>query len=77
MPRVVCTLPNASHLINGIRFASLGDAGGMVSEEIPDHIAEGFLGIRGYELHVMPSNAQTHVARGEGKKAALAQKETD
>lgn len=78
MSRVVCKLPNASHLINGVRFASLGDDGGMLSEEIPDHIAESFLAIRGYEPHVMPSEPrQHHEPKGDAKKAtAPAQKES-
>jgi len=66
MSRVVCTLPNASQLINGVRFASLGDGGGMLSEDIPDHIADAFLGIPGYTLHEAPKGE----AKGDGKKSA-------
>jgi hypothetical protein len=46
MPRVLCSLPNASTLINGVRFASVPD--GMLSEEISDEAAAAFAAIRGY-----------------------------
>lgn len=71
MPRVICSLPNASHMINGVRFASMGDGGGMLSEEIADHIAEGFLAIRGYQLHEMP-NPNPHDTRSSSAKNAAA-----
>lgn len=72
MPRVVCTLPNASHLINGVRFASLGEDGGMLSEELSDADAAAFLNIPGYEPHVMPSEPRAHhEPKGEPKRSAL------
>ncbi|MBI1207443.1 MAG: hypothetical protein GC191_09180 [Azospirillum sp.] len=48
MARVICASPNASTLISGVSFAS--DRGQMISEEIPDDVAAGFLGIPGYKL---------------------------
>lgn len=48
MPRVICTLDNASDEISGVKFHPLED-GGKVSDEISDEQAELFLGIPGYE----------------------------
>lgn len=46
--KVICTLPNASELISGVKFKYVPDVG-MVSEEIDDDTAEIFLSIAGYE----------------------------
>jgi hypothetical protein len=46
--RLLCTLPNCSELIGGVRFAPA--KGGMVSEEIPAEKAKRWLTIPGYEL---------------------------
>jgi hypothetical protein len=59
MPRVVCTLRNASHVINGWRFAELPD-GGMLSEDLPDEVAAEFLAIRGYAPFTMPRVTPLH-----------------
>lgn len=41
--------PNASTLINGVRFAPDPDGGGMVSEPVDDEQAAHFLAVPGYE----------------------------
>jgi hypothetical protein len=46
MPKVICTLPNASEEINGVKFVSHKD--GMISEEIKEDVAALFLSIPGY-----------------------------
>lgn len=48
MAKIKCTLPNASEEINGIKFAA--EDGAMVSEDISDDVAAGFLTIPGYVL---------------------------
>src|SRR5690606_21408172 len=45
--KVICTLPNASELISGVRFVS--HAEGMISEEISEEVAARFLCIPGYK----------------------------
>lgn len=47
MPRVICDLPNASDLINGVKFELLED-GRRISEEIDEDTAENFASIPGY-----------------------------
>lgn len=46
MPKVICTLENASELINGVRFVSHAD--GMISENVSDEVHASFLEIPGY-----------------------------
>lgn len=48
MPKVLCTLENASDTINGVKF-TLIEGVGRVSEEVTDSVAELFLSIPGYE----------------------------
>lgn len=48
MPKVICTRPNASNLINGVKFEP--HERGVISEDISDEKAEAFLSIPGYEL---------------------------
>lgn len=48
MARVICTLPNASTLINGVAF--IEDRGQMISAEISAEVAANFASIPGYEL---------------------------
>ena len=48
MPKVLCTLPNASDEISGVKFVS--HAKGMLSEDISDDVAAAFLEVPGYEL---------------------------
>lgn len=49
MPRVICTLPNASTLISGVKFEPHA-GGGMISENISDEKAKRFASIPGYEI---------------------------
>lgn len=49
MPKVLCTLPNASDRINGVKFTII-EGVGRVSDEIGAEAAELFLSIPGYEL---------------------------
>lgn len=44
--RVLCTLPNAAAVINGVNFEPV-DAG-MLSEDVPAEVAAHFLSIPGY-----------------------------
>lgn len=46
MPRVLCTLPNASDLISGVKFSATDN--GMLSEEIDAAMVEQFVAIPGY-----------------------------
>lgn len=46
MPRVICTLHNASNLINGVVFAP--HKLGVISEEVEQDVADAFLAITGY-----------------------------
>jgi hypothetical protein len=45
--KVICTRPNASTLISGVRFEAC-PSGGMISEEIDEETAAHFLSISGY-----------------------------
>lgn len=49
MPRVLCTLPNASAEISGVKFVSTAD-GGMLSEDLSDERAAEFAAIPGYTV---------------------------
>lgn len=46
MSRVLCTLPNASDLISGVKFSATDN--GMLSEEIDAAMVEQFVAIPGY-----------------------------
>jgi len=48
MPKVLCTLPNASEDIGGIKFAQ--HAKGMLSEDLSDEQAKRLASIPGYEI---------------------------
>lgn len=48
MPKVICTRPNASLNINGVKFAPTEDGTGVISEEISEEAAELFLLVPGY-----------------------------
>ncbi len=50
--RVLCTCPNASVMINGVGFFPV--EGGMVSEDIPEAVAAGFMAIPGYRAIIEP-----------------------
>jgi hypothetical protein len=49
MPKILCTLPNASSLINGIRFER-ADHGMQSVEDLPDEVAAGLASIPGYQI---------------------------
>ena len=61
MARVICTLPNASHLISGVKFED--HELGVVSEEISDDVAAEFAATPGYQM------AQDSVASKPKKQA--------
>jgi len=71
MAKVLCTLPNASELINGVKFDAHDK--GMLSEDIPDDQAAAFAEIPGYEL-VGAKPAEDPAATAE-KDALLARAE--
>ena len=48
MPKVLCTLQNASDEISGVKFVS--HANGMLSEDISEEVAADFASIPGYEI---------------------------
>jgi len=50
MPKVKCTIPNASNNINCINFEPI--PGGMLSEEIEQEHVDNFLLVPGFELYV-------------------------
>jgi hypothetical protein len=58
--KVVCTLPNASSLINGVKFEV--HKLGMISEEIEDDVAAVFLKIKGYVAAPAPKAATAPAA---------------
>lgn len=66
MKKVLCTLPNASALINGVAFEE-SDAG-MLSEAIEDDAAKQFQGIPGYEL-IDAGEAKKEPVKGAKKDA--------
>ncbi|MEX3764471.1 hypothetical protein [Paraburkholderia phenoliruptrix] len=73
MAKVICTLPNASELISGVKFVT--HKLGMISEEIEDDVAEIFLSIKGYVLH--GKNAAKEVAALQAGANAQAPAATD
>lgn len=48
MPQVICTLPNAAHVIGGYTFSD--HAKGKISEELPFDVASRLAAIEGYQL---------------------------
>lgn len=48
MSKVICTLPNASDVINGVKFVA--HKLGAISEEIAEDVAAHFTSIKGYVL---------------------------
>jgi len=68
MPKVLCTLPNASELINGVKFTAHDK--GMLSEEITEDQAEDFASIPGYELVGAPAKAPAADHEADAAKAA-------
>jgi hypothetical protein len=66
MKKVLCTLPNASALINGVAFEE-SDAG-MLSEAFEDYSDKQFEGIPGYEL-IDAGEAKKEPVKGTKKDA--------
>lgn len=50
MSKVICSLPNAAELINGVKF--IEHKLGMISEEISEEVAALFAKIPGYQVQV-------------------------
>lgn len=48
MPKVICSLPNASYFISGVRFTA--HPSGVISEEIDDEAAAAFVAVPGYAM---------------------------
>ena len=69
MPRVICTLPNASKHINGVDFSTTADGMAIVSDEISAEQAEIFLSIPGYEPEPVAKKAAPAVAKPAVVKA--------
>lgn len=61
MPKVICMLPNASSLISGVRFEQR-EAGGVISEEVADDVADRFMLIPGYSMAPAPAPVQPPAA---------------
>jgi len=70
MPKVICTLPNASTSINGVAFGP--HELGVISEEIEQGRADAFLRIDGYLDHAEALAA----AAGDAPTAVVRQKIT-
>jgi hypothetical protein len=68
--KVICTRPNASEEINGVKFEKHPDGIGMVSEPIDADTAQHFLSIEGYELVGAKKEAQTDSGKGSGSDGA-------
>lgn len=67
MPKILCTLPNASLYINGVTFVS--HAKGVLSEDVTDAVAADFAAIPGYEI--VGATDAADKAAAEAEKAAL------
>lgn len=66
MAKVLCTLPNASEEISGVKFVA--HEKGMLSEDISDEIAADFASIPGYEL----VGAKAPASEADAERAELA-----
>lgn len=73
MPKLLCTLPNASDEISGIKFVS--HANGMLSEEVADDVAEMFATIPGYQVVGGVDRAAEAAAAAAAKAAEEAAEE--
>lgn len=63
MPKVLCSLPNASTEIGGVQFTK--HANGMLSEDVSAEVAARFAAIRGYTVVGAPD------VDAEAEKSAL------
>lgn len=74
MARVICTLPNAACLINGIEFEP-HEGGKMISkEDLAPEIAEAFVKIPGYSAAPAKAPANTAGAKAPAKNTGAAKK---
>lgn len=81
MARVICTLPNASDEISGVKFFPHPN-GGVISEDISDDVAASFSSIGGYTMApsqerdekqiIAPTPAHAHSTTAPGQAAAPA-----
>lgn len=69
MAQVICTSPNASEEISGVKF-SRREAGGMISEEISDEQAAFFVSIPGYKLATISKAPASTQTSGDGAQTA-------
>lgn len=79
MAKVICTLPNASNLINGVEFGDHEQ--GKISVEVDDAVANSFAKINGYVIEGVDTSSTTESAvaipkvtgkKVTGKKASAA-----
>jgi hypothetical protein len=70
MAKVICTLPNASESINGVKFVA--DRGQMISEDVADDVAAHFVSIPGYVR--VPTEAELAAAAAAAEQAAAAER---
>lgn len=68
MPKVICTLRNASNEINGVKFEE--HEGRLLSEEISEDMAAKFAAIPGYELMVEEEKPKATAKAAAPAKAA-------
>lgn len=68
--KIVCTLPNASECINGVKFVT--HKLGMISEEIDEDTANLFLKIKGYAPRVPTKAELTEQAAAAAAASAAA-----
>lgn len=75
MKKIICDLPNASELINGIKFESTLDGAVISLEPVEDDVAAQFDGIPGYHLvDAEPAGKKSETA-AEKKAREKAEKE--
>ena len=70
MPKVLCELPNAANVINGVKFTS--DRGQMISDDITDAQAAVFSQIPGFRTVATPKPPQPFVGKAAAAAAAQA-----
>ena len=78
MPKVLCTLPNASEEISGVKFVT--HANGMLSENVSEDVAEAFSAIPGYEIVSVASDpvvSAASTAQVDAEAAERAQAESE
>lgn len=73
MPKVICTLPNASDCISGVKFSLLPSGDGVISEEISQEAADLFASIPGYTLAAEDDGGAADRAAAEAAEKAEAE----